>query len=202
MATDPRKLLFFFFFFLRIYKVRYFHNCSFMEADLGHNPSFMWRSLLETKDLIWVAIVWKVGDGRSIKIDDHRWLPHPPQFRPDADKNMRVCDLFNPNIRQWHLQLLLDTFRPTTVANIQLINLGTTTSCDKLVWKENKKGLFSIKTAYQVASRMKQVEQVEHSSARVDKMWNRIWQLHVPPKVRNFVWRACSDILPTHKNLC
>ena len=33
-----------------------------MEADLGHNPSFVWRSLLKTKDLIWVAIVWKVGE--------------------------------------------------------------------------------------------------------------------------------------------
>lgn len=129
-----------------------------MEADLGHNPSFVWRSFLETKDLIWAAIIWKVGDGRSIKIDDHRWLPHPSQFTLDADKNMRVCDLFNPNTRQWHLQLLLNTFRPTTVANIQLINLGTTTSCDKLIWKENKKGVFSIKTAYRVASRMKQVE--------------------------------------------
>ncbi|XP_075648666.1 uncharacterized protein LOC142619455 [Castanea sativa] len=32
-------------------------------------------------------------------------------------------------------------------------------------------------------------------------MWNRIWQLHTPPKVRNFVWRACSDILPTRTNL-
>ena len=193
----------FFYFILEYTKAHYFHNCLFMEADLGHNPSFVWRSFLETKDLIWAAIIWKVGDGRSIKIDDHRWLPHPSQFTLDADKNMRVCDLFNPNTRQWHLQLLLNTFRPTTVANIQLINLGTTTSCDKLIWKENKKGVFSIKTAYRVASRMKQVEQEEHSSAWVDKkMWNCIWQLHVPPKVRNFFWQVCSDILLTRTNLC
>nr|POE66436.1 hypothetical protein CFP56_29283 [Quercus suber] len=33
-------------------------------------------------------------------------------------------------------------------------------------------------------------------------MWNRICKLHIPPKVRNFVWRACSDILPTRTNLC
>ena len=67
--------------FFRVYKARYFPTCSFMEAGLGSNPSFVWRSLLEARELIRAAIVWKVGDGRSIKLDDHRWLPHPPKFQ-------------------------------------------------------------------------------------------------------------------------
>ena len=147
-----------------------------MEAELGNNPLFVWRSLLKTRNLIRAATVWEVGDRRSIKIDDHRWLPHPPQFRPDANKNLRVCDLFNPDTRQWHGQLLSHTFLPTTVAAITHINPGTTTSRDKLIWKENRKGIFSVKSAYWVALRMRQVEQVEHSSARQDKqLWNRIW---------------------------
>ena len=42
----------------------------------------------------------------------------------------------------------------------------------------------------------------EHSRVRDDKrFWSRIWKLNVPPKVRNFVWRACTDILPTRANL-
>ena len=50
---------------------------------------------------------------------------------------------------------------------------------------------------------MKQQEQVENSLAQKDRrLWNRIWKLNIPPKVRNFVWEACSDILPTSKNLC
>ena len=28
--------------FFRVYKARYFPNCSFMKAALGHNPSFVW----------------------------------------------------------------------------------------------------------------------------------------------------------------
>ena len=47
--------------FFRIYKARYFPNCSFMEAKLENNPSFVWRSLLENRDLIRVATMWKVG---------------------------------------------------------------------------------------------------------------------------------------------
>ena len=157
-----------------------------MEAKLGYNPSFVWRSLLEARELIRAASVWKVGDGKSIKVDDHRWLPHPPQFRPEAKKNMRVCDLFNPDTRQWHQQLLFHTFMPNTMAEIQLCNLGTTPDRDKLIWKENKKGVFSVKSAYRVAIRMRQADQVEHSSAQRDKrLWNRIWQLHVPPQSQN-----------------
>ncbi|XP_075655192.1 uncharacterized protein LOC142625413 [Castanea sativa] len=32
-------------------------------------------------------------------------------------------------------------------------------------------------------------------------LWNKLWTLNIPPKVRNFVWRACSNILPTRANL-
>ena len=60
-----------------------------------------------------------------------------------------------------------------------------------------------MKTAYRVAIRMKQQKQVENSLAQKDKrQWNRIWTLNIPPKVQNFVWRACSNILPTSTNLC
>ena len=31
--------------------------------------------------------------------------------------------------------------------------------------------------------------------------WGQIWKLNVPPKVRNFIWRACSHCLPTYENL-
>lgn len=91
---------------------------------------------------------------------------------------------------------------PHTVAEIQLIKLDATADRDKLIWKENKKGVFSVRSAYRVAIHMRQMEQVEHSLAQRDKsLWNRIWQLQVPPKIKMFVWRACSNILPTRTNL-
>ena len=43
---------------------------------------------------------------------------------------------------------------------------------------------------------------VEHSMVREEKrFWSRIWKLNVPPKVWNFVWRACTNILLTRANL-
>ena len=137
--------------FFKVYKARYFPTCSFMKAGLGSNPSFVWRSLLEARKLIRAATVWKVGDGRSIKLDDHRWLPHLPKFKPNANMNLRVSDLFDPSTKQWHTQVLLTTFMHSTVEDIQRINLRDTHTKDELIWKKNKKGIFSVKTAYQVA---------------------------------------------------
>ena len=39
--------------FFRVYKARYFPNCSFMEDELGNNPSYVWRSLLAAR--VWTT---------------------------------------------------------------------------------------------------------------------------------------------------
>ena len=44
---------------------------------------------------------------------------------------------------------------------------------------------------------------MEHSKAWSDKpTWKKLWTLNVPPKVRTFMWRACSKNLPIRDNLC
>ena len=39
--------------FYRVYKARYFPNCNFLLAEFGSNPSYVWWSLLEARDVIW-----------------------------------------------------------------------------------------------------------------------------------------------------
>ena len=85
--------------FFRVYKACYFPNSSFMDANLGANPSFVWRSLLEARELFRAGMTWTVGDGQSIRVTDHRWLTHPPQLRPDASTNMKMVDLIDHRTR-------------------------------------------------------------------------------------------------------
>ena len=115
-----------------------------MEAELGSNPSFVWCSLLEARELIRASTAWKVGDGQSIGVTDHRWLPHPTQFRHGANTNMKVADLIGHRTRQWNRPLLHTTFLKSTMEDIQSIMIGEEGERDKLRWKENKNGCFSV----------------------------------------------------------
>lgn len=36
----------------KIFKARYFPKCSFLDAELGSNPSFIWRSIWASQELI------------------------------------------------------------------------------------------------------------------------------------------------------
>ena len=119
--------------FVRVYKARYFPNCSFMEAKIGCNPSFVWRSLLEARELIKAGTAWHMADGQSIEVNDHRWLNHPPRFKPDADTNLKVDDLIDHQSRQWNRPLLHTTFLQSTVDDILSIKLGEEHDQDKLL---------------------------------------------------------------------
>ena len=188
--------------FYLVYKARCFLHCSFMEANLGSNPSFVWRSLLQARDMIMEESVWEVGDGRSISISSHKWLPHPPHFHDGADKDLRVCGLISKVTHQWDWSILTTTFTQATVEDILRIKVGTLSTRDKLTWKENKPWEFTMKTTYQVAHRLSHTPSEEHSSAAQDQsLWKRLWSLNVPPKVRTFMSRACCNVLPTKSKI-
>ncbi|XP_043817796.1 uncharacterized protein LOC110626663 [Manihot esculenta] len=48
----------------RVLKARYFPTTSFFEASLGHNPSFLWRSIWATQSLVKAGAYLRIGNGR------------------------------------------------------------------------------------------------------------------------------------------
>lgn len=52
----------------QILKAKYFPRSFFLEGSLGNKPSFAWRSILNARQLLNQGLVWRVGDGRSIKV--------------------------------------------------------------------------------------------------------------------------------------
>ena len=51
--------------FFRVFKARYFPSCSFMDAQLGSNPSFLWRSFLWGRDTLIKGLDWHPRIGQS-----------------------------------------------------------------------------------------------------------------------------------------
>ena len=188
--------------FYRVYRARYFPNTSFLEAELGNNHSFVWCSLLAARDIIHAGSRWTIGDGRNVSVASHFWLPHSPVFLTTPTQDMKVIDLIDKDTWQWDRGKLFAMFDRRTCEAILALPLTRQNSQDKLIWKENRSQRFMVRSAYQVALRLKYPQQAEHSSVQAHgSTWRKIWELNVPPKVRTFLWRACSGCLPTRENL-
>jgi hypothetical protein len=58
-----------------------------------------------------------------------------------------------------------------------------------------------VKSAYNLLYKRSSGGTESSSSRSVESFWNRIWSSRVQPKIRNFIWRACRNILPTQTRL-
>ena len=91
--------------FYRVYKSRYFPRCSFMDAQIGSNPSYVWRSLLAARDVIKEGSKWKVGDGRYNEVSNHKWPTHKRIFLGEAQPNLFVNELIYKATGQWYREI-------------------------------------------------------------------------------------------------
>ena len=115
---------------------------------------------------------------------------------------MLVSDLMDAETKQWDRGKISTLIAYRSRMEILSIPLQNSTAQDKMEWEENRNRIFTVKSAYKVALRLQESTQAEHSRAGLDRpIWKKIWKLNIPPKVRNFLWRACSNILPTRENL-
>ena len=74
---------------------------------------------------------------------------------------------------------------------------------DKLMWKYCRNAKYAVKSGYHVARMLAGDTngREESSRQRADHhIWNQLWQLCVPSKIKVFGWRACLNILPSKVN--
>uniref|UniRef100_A0A2N9IBV7 Reverse transcriptase domain-containing protein n=1 Tax=Fagus sylvatica TaxID=28930 RepID=A0A2N9IBV7_FAGSY len=50
--------------FYRVFKARYFPSCSFTDAQMGSNPSFLWRSILSGREVLNKGLRWHHEEGQ------------------------------------------------------------------------------------------------------------------------------------------
>lgn len=76
----------------RVLKAKNYANTDFMNAQLGSNPSYTWRSILEGRVVLEKGLIWRAGNGQTINIRDFPWIPNAPNFRAqmrvNADKGI------------------------------------------------------------------------------------------------------------------
>lgn len=86
----------------RLFKARYYPSSSFMLACKGSSPSYIWTSILAAKEFLCQSLVWRIGDGATVRVWEDSWLPilgAPRILSPVVEglKDMKVHQLFSPS---------------------------------------------------------------------------------------------------------
>jgi len=146
-----------------------------------------------------------VGNGSDIDVLKDPWIPRPSSFKVISLRrgaSLCVADLIDHDRHIWDIQKINESLLPIDGDQILSIPLSSREAKDNRWWFFDKRGNFSVKSGYRVALEEYGKKGASSSGSTVSKQWwITLWNLHIPPKVKIFVWRACLEALPTKANL-
>ena len=154
----------------RVYKAKYFPYNDILNAKLGSNLSYAWRSIFNSLEVIRKGTRWLVGNGKRIHIWEDKWLPTPTIHKVistprDFDDFLMVLSLIDENSKWWKPDLVKSLFLYFEANEILKIPFSHSLSEDSLIWLGNKKGLFKVKSAYYVANELVESDATGESSS-------------------------------------
>ena len=142
----------------------------------------------------------------SNKIWQHSWLPIKhltwvPSHEVAGLGEANVELLINADQRTWNTELIDGLFAPHEAEMIKAIPLARISGEDTLYWSWTQSGKYSCKSGYWfLKHEIGRGEEVESITGE-RSFWRRVWSLRIPPKTRNFIWRAWHDSILTKENL-
>lgn len=152
------------------------------------------------------GIIWRVGSGEHINIWSDPWIPRNNTRKAISHKGnnliTRVRDLINPIANSWDEDLVMPTFVPEDARIILQIRIQEHDD-DFIAWHYDKRGTFSVKSAYRVAknsaARKSRTGLTLSSSSNEEHGefdQQRLRLLPLPNNVLHFLWRLSTNSLP------
>lgn len=186
-----------------IIKEKYFRQGELLTVKAKTSSSMMWRRIISARKFIDSGARWRVGNGeRPSKSGSTDGCRHQPLSKSSHQLVISMIMLLSkscsnsvqPKEDVQNEELISNTFWAAEANTILGIPLSKFNREDRLIWGLTEKGSFSIKSAYCLARK-------QHSSnggrgsqvTEESSLWNTIWKLPAPGKVRNFLWRIYSN---------
>ena len=176
----------------RVFKAKYFSKCSFLEAYTGGNASYTWRSLWGPKSLLLEGLQWRIGNGRKVKAWDDKWLQTQgvitrPFLGVEFNPDLLVHALIDDSKEEWNAELIKLMFSAEAATEITKIPLSTRDIVDTLIWWPNKRGCFTVKTAYWLG--MLGIVDYRGGNNMMEDVawWKKVWSLNILPKMKHFL---------------
>ncbi|CAH9071355.1 unnamed protein product [Cuscuta epithymum] len=192
LTTDTNSLV------SKVFKSRYFPKSSFLDAKLGSNPSYIWRSVFEAQGIIRDGTRRRVGNGRDIYVWRDSWLPRKEggmvlSPKPEGVFDMNVASLIKEDCSGWNVQRVHNVFSHEESEAILSIPLSKRDVSDGFWWSDDVRGVYTVKSGY----RRIKGEVLEEGWLG----WTRMWGLSIQPKIKHFFWQVMTNVLPVAENL-
>jgi len=179
------------------YKVGDPHDKAWTVAK--SNWSATWRSIsLGLREVVLVELGWVIGDGRTIHFWTDKWLNNTPLLEsvlidvPDELINANARAFWR-NGRGWDAAGL-SVFLPENIRlMLSAVVIDTVTGAkDRLSWRDNADGNFTVKSAYSCLTRDTSQQQ------DVSSLFGRIWRVVTTERVRIFLWLVANQVVMTN----
>lgn len=181
----------------KVFKARYFIHTTPLEAALGHNPSFVWPSEWAAQSTIKSEVCWQIGTGEEVYVWTDPWLLIDPDHMVstlmyEGLKELKVSQLIDRVHHKWDEELIRAMFNSDDQQAIIEIPIVRHGGMDELIWTHEKKGHFSVCSAYHA------LHEVGQDEVPVGEcfFWMNFLKQKVPAKVLEFCWKACNGSIP------
>jgi hypothetical protein len=140
----------------KVFKEEYFPNAGFLNSILGYKPLYAWRSLWNAKPLLKQGLLWRVGDGHSIKVWKDCWIPSPTSYSVwnsihVIGEDATVNCLIYVNTNWWNTSFIHEIFNEDKAKLICGMTICPYSQRDQLVWLGTNNDLFTVISACHLA---------------------------------------------------
>jgi hypothetical protein len=183
---------------------KYYPDGMILNAGPKKGSSFTWRSIVAGLQTLRRGHIWRVGNGRSINIWKDHWVPAMASRKIDTLRGRVVLStvdkLIDPLTGTWDEAQLSEIFNPLDVQRILQIPLSPNMEDDFIAWNCTKNYQFSVRSAYylewnhQYGSTLRRAD--GQGTMNKNPVWEIVWKLKVPAKIKIFSWRALHGLIP------
>ncbi|XP_020190758.2 uncharacterized protein [Aegilops tauschii subsp. strangulata] len=158
------------------------------------------RSIIHGRELLREGVVWRIGDGTSIKIHHDNWLPRHGSLKPLGQQYIagitHVRHLLDESGVAWDMNKVERMFTPGDAEDIKQTVIGGPNMRDYMAWNFSNNGQFSVKSAYHLCMSLSGVKTGQLGSSmpsRDHKAWLALWDTNAPGKAKIHAWRLMKN---------
>jgi hypothetical protein len=171
----------------QVLKAKYYPNGFLTDTVFTGNGSSTWHAIEHGLELLKQGVIWRVGNGASIRAWRDPWIPSPASHTPTSDRGRcryRWVAYFLLPQGTWNVQPLQQYFNPDVIAEILKNKPSSRNEPDFIAWSREKRGNFTVKSAYLLGMDRHMKEQSHGAtSRRLDgerPSWKIIWDCPCP----------------------